>query len=190
LTDEEKMDSKYIEIGVCGLSCRLCPAYNSQTESRCGGCKSPERIRVGCPFLNCAVKKKGLDFCWQCKQSTTCEKWKYHRDASKIGDSFKCYQTLETDIEFILQKGIEEFEKQQKDRELILKAMLNEFNDGHSKSYFCIVASIFTLDELRQTLTIARTNSSSLQQKEKAKAIHSTIEKVASQKGYLLKLRK
>ncbi len=189
-TDEEKLNPKYIEIGVCGLSCRLCPSYNSQAESRCSGCKSPERIRVGCPFITCAVKKKGLDFCWECKESSTCEKWKYHRDASKIGDSFKCYQTLEADIEFVLQKGIEEFEKQQKARELILKAMLNEFNDGRSKSYYCIVATVFTIDELQQTLKIARANSGSLQQKEKAKVMHSTIEKVSSQKGYILKLRK
>ncbi len=136
------------------------------------------------------MKKKGLDFCWECKESNACEKWKNHRDIGKIGDSFKCYQTLEADIAFILQKGIEEFEKQQKTRELILKAMLHEFNDGRSKSYYCIVATVFALDELKQTLKTARANSSSLQQKHKAKVMHSIIEKVASQKSYLLKLRK
>jgi len=189
-TDEEKLKLKHVEVGACGLSCNLCQSYNSQTKSRCRGCKSPERIMVGCPFINCAVKKKGLDFCWECKESSTCEKWKYHRDASKIGDSFKCYQKLEADIEFILQKDIEEFEEQQKNRELILKTMLHEFNYGRSKSYYCMVAKVFTINELQQTLTTSRANLSSLQQKEKAKVMHSTIEKGAPQKGYLLKLRK
>jgi hypothetical protein len=184
------LNPKYVEIGVCGLSCRLCPSYNSQAESRCCGCKSAERIRVGCPFITCGVKKKGLDFCWECTESGTCEKWKSHRDAGKIGDSFKCYQTLEADIEFVFHNGIEEFEKQQKAREQILKAMLNEFNDGRSKSYYCIVATVFTIDELQTVLATARANSSSLEQKEKSKVMHSTIEKVAAQKGYLLKLRK
>lgn len=136
------------------------------------------------------MKKKGLDFCWECKESNTCEKWKHHREIGKIKDSLKCYQALEADIEFILQKGIDEFEKQQKARELILNLMLHEFNDGRSKSYYCIVATVFTIDELQQTLTTARANSNSLQQKQKAKVMHSTIEKVASQKGYFLKLKK
>lgn len=52
-----------------------------------------------------------------------------------------------------------------------------------------IVATLFTIDELQQTLTVARATSNSLPQKEKAKVMHSTIEKVASQKGYLLKLK-
>jgi hypothetical protein len=184
------MDPRYVEIGVCGLSCRLCPSYNTQSESHCSGCKSPQRMQVGCPFITCAVKKKGLNFCWECRESSSCEKWKKHRDASKIGDSFKCYQILEADIQFILQQGIEEFERQQKIREQILKAMLDEFNDGRSKSYYCIVATVFSIEELQQALACARDNSNDLQQKEKAKVMHSTVEKVASQKGYLLKLRK
>ena len=68
--------------------------------------------------------------------------------------------------------------------------MLDEFNDGRSKSYYCIVATVLSIEELQQTLASARDNSTGLQQKEKAKVMHSTIEKVASQKGYLLKLRK
>ncbi len=147
-------------------------------------------MRVGCPFITCAVKKKGLDFCWECRESSACEKWKFHREAGKIGDSFKCYQTLEADIAFILRYGVEEFEVQQKARELILKEMLNEFNDGRSKSYYCIAATVFTLEELQQTLADAKVNSNGLQQKEKAKVMHSIIEGVASKRGYCLKLRK
>ena len=184
------MKPNYVEIGVCGLSCRLCPLYNSQAESRCNGCNSADRIKVGCPFITCAVKEKGLDFCWECKENSTCEKWRKHRDAGKTYDSFKCYQTLETDIEFIQKNGVEEFDRQQKTRQLLLKEMLDEFNDGRSKSYYCIVATLFTVEELQQTLANARGSSKGLQQKEKSKAMHSIIENVASQRGYCLKLRK
>ncbi|MGD6853390.1 MAG: hypothetical protein ACQCN6_15125 [Candidatus Bathyarchaeia archaeon] len=68
--------------------------------------------------------------------------------------------------------------------------MLNEFNDGRSKSYYCIVATVFSLEELQQALTDARGNSNGLKQKEKAKVMHSTIDNIAAQKGYILKLRK
>ncbi|TEB08592.1 hypothetical protein Psch_02157 [Pelotomaculum schinkii] len=52
------MKIKHPEIGVCGLSCRLCPRYHTDTKSKCHGCKSQARIAVGCPFITCAVKKK------------------------------------------------------------------------------------------------------------------------------------
>ena len=68
-------------------------------------------MAVGCPFITCAVKKKGIEFCWDCTENITCEKWKKHREAGKKIDSFKCYQKLEEDISFIQKKGISEFEK-------------------------------------------------------------------------------
>ena len=68
--------------------------------------------------------------------------------------------------------------------------MLDEFNDGRSKSYYCIAATVLTIGELQETLTSARDSTRSLQQKEKAKIMHSAIENVASKKRYHLKLRK
>jgi hypothetical protein len=37
---------RHIEIGICGLSCRLCPRYHTDGVSRCGGCKSDSRLAV------------------------------------------------------------------------------------------------------------------------------------------------
>ena len=184
------MGMEYVEVGVCGLSCRLCPNYQTQTESRCAGCKSPNRIAVGCPFITCAVKKRGVEFCWQCPESGACEKWRKHREASKQHDSFKCYQKLETDILFIREHGVAEFEKQQKTREALLKEMLREFNDGRSKSYYCIAATVIEVDELQDALSIAKEQSKDMQIKEKSKTLHSLLDLVAIEKGYLLKLRK
>jgi len=150
------MDLQHVEVGVCGLSCRLCPMYHTQTENRCAGCKSPSRMAVGCPFITCAVKKKGIEFCWQCGENGTCEKWRKHREASRQYDSFKCYQKLEGDIEFIRKNGVSEFEKQQKIREQLLKEMLREFNDGRSKSYYCIASTVLQIDELQDILTKAK----------------------------------
>ena len=184
------MQIKYPEIGICGLSCRLCPMYNTQAESRCFGCKSKNRMTVGCPFMTCAIKKKELEFCWECKESKTCEKWKEHREAGKRFDSFKCYQKLEEDISFILKSGISEFKKIQKKREHLLKEMLREFNEGRSKSYYCIAVTVFEIEELEVALTQAKKEVCGLDVKAKSKVLHSILDEMAEKNGYCLKLRK
>ena len=137
----------YPTIGICGLSCKLCPMYHTKTESRCLGCKSEGRMRVGCPFITCAVKKKDIEFCWECKESKSCDKWKKHKEFGKNYDTFKCYQKLEDNIELIQRNGLTEFEKQQMIREQLLNEMLAEFNEGRSKSYYCIAATVLEIDE-------------------------------------------
>ena len=184
------MNAQYPEIGVCGLSCRLCPKYNMQTKSRCPGCKSIDRMVVGCPFLTCAVKKKGVEFCWQCTENGECERWKKHRESGKKHDSFKCYQKLEDDISFICKHGITEFEKLQRIREYVLKEMLGEFNDGRSKSYYCIAVTVLKIDELLDILAKARLQSKGMLPKEKAKVMHSILEQISNEKDHYLKLRK
>lgn len=175
---------KYPKIGICGLSCRLCPMFNTETESRCMGCKSTARIVVGCPFITCAVKKKGIEFCLDCKENKACKKWEKHREAGKKIDSFKCYQKLKEDIWFIQKKGISEFEKMQKQREHLLREMLRDFNEGRSKSFFCIAATVLEIKELKKALTQAKKESKKLDIKEKSKIIHSILNDIALKKKY------
>ena len=105
-------------------------------------------------------------------------------------DSFKCYQKLEDNIEFIQQNGVEEFEKLQQSRENLLKQMLQFFNEGRSKSYYCIAATVFEIDELQKLVNQATEQSKGLALKEKSKLLHSLLDSAAQKKGYLLKLRK
>ncbi len=184
------MNIKYPEIAICGLSCRLCPHYHTEGSSRCGGCKTESRMGAGCPFITCALKKKGVEFCWDCEESETCEKWAKHREAGKKADSFKCYQSLEDDIAFVRKNGVEEFAETQMKRELLLNEMLREFNDGRSKSYYCIAATVLEIAELEEALSEAGKNSEGLEQKEKARVLHSILDKIASKRNCYLKLRK
>jgi hypothetical protein len=183
------MNIKYPEIAICGLSCRLCPHYHTEGPSRCGGCKTESRTCAGCPFITCA-QKKGVEFCWDCKEHETCEKWAKHRESGKKADSFKCYQKLEDDIVFVQKNGVNEFEKLQKKREFLLKEMLREFNEGRSKSSYCIAATVMEIGELEDALTKARKNSDGLAMKEKAGVLHAILDETARQGNYLLKLRK
>jgi hypothetical protein len=147
-------------------------------------------MAIGCPFITCAVKKKGIEFCWQCTENATCEKWKKHRQAGKEGDSFKCYQKLEEDITFIRRQGVAKFERQQQIREQLLKEMLREFNEGRSKSCYCIAATVLEIDELQNLLDRAKEQSKDMQLKDKAKVMHAMLDHIGKEKGYLLKLRR
>ncbi len=183
------MDVIYPEIGICGLSCRLCPSYQTPAASRCFGCKSEDRIKVGCPFITCALKKKDVEFCWECREYETCEKWATHRELGKQVDSFKTYQTLEADIAYIQENGVEAFNEQQLVRESLFKRLLDEYNEGRSKSYYCIAATVMTAEELENALDAAgQTPMADL--KERAKVMHVILDGTALKKGYLLKLRK
>ena len=185
------MEIKYPKIGICGLSCRLCPRYHTKTESKCNGCKSKGRIVVGCPFITCAIKNKNVEFCWECKQHTLCVRWQKSRDFSKDHDSILCRQKLEDNISFILKNGVEEFEKQQKIREQLLKEMLQEFNEGRSKSYYCIAATVLEIEELKNTIIEAKAHSKVMGDiKQKSKVLHSILDGITESKNYCLKLRK
>ena len=184
------MKIKYPEIGICGLSCRLCPHFHTEGQSRCGGCKTESRMGAGCPFITCALKKKGIEFCWDCEESETCEKWAKHRKSGKVADSFKCYQTLEDDIAFVRKNGVSEFEKLQKKRESLLKEMLPEFNEGRSKSYYCIAATVLEIGELEKALSEAKKKSGGFEIKEKSRVLHTIMDELALHRNYNLKLRK
>jgi hypothetical protein len=184
----KSIKSKYPEIGVCGLSCRLCPGYVMKTKSRCPGCKTEWRFGGPCSILHCAVKRN-IEFCGDCEESITCEKCKRHRELGKKYDSFKCYQKLEDDIAFMDKYGLAEFRKSQKVREKLLWKMLDEFNEGRSKSYFCLAATVLEVNELESALAEGKRDSKGLDIKEKAKLLHSILDRIAAEKNYYLKLR-
>jgi hypothetical protein len=184
------VEIEYPEIGICGLSCRLCPSYHIDGPSRCGGCKSEFRMSAGCPFITCAVKRKGIEFCWQCNESASCAKWRGHREYSREHDTFVCYQKLEDNIALIGAEGIEAFSADQVVREGLLREMLGEFNEGRSKRYYSIAATVLDLDELRVALDQARVHAAGLDAKGRAKLLHGLLDAVAADKGYHLRLRK
>ena len=147
-------------------------------------------MAAGCPFITCAVKRKGIEFCGDCDESKTCDRWAKHRAQGKVHDSFKSYQKLADDIVSIQSNGIAEFRKEQRVRENLLKVMLGEFNEGRSKSYYCIAATVMEVDELKSALRGARLHSKGMPIKEKSKILRLILDKIAMEKKYLLKLRR
>lgn len=187
---EPIMQIKYPEVGICGLSCRLCPSYHTEGKSKCGGCKSEYRMGAGCPFITCAVKRKGIEFCWQCAESGTCEKWRRHRALSRDHDSFVCYQKLEDNIAYIQHHGVSAFVEMQQIREHLLDEMLAHFNEGRSKRYYCVAATVLEIEELEAALLQAKKDSAGFAIKDKSKVLHAILDGIAEKGHYCLSLRK
>ena len=179
----------YPAAGICGLSCRLCPRYHTDGKSRCGGCKSPFRMGAGCPFITCAVKKKGIEHCTLCAEGETCERWKGHREASRAHDSFVCYQKLEENIAYVREHGLEAFERAQERRERLLARMLSGFDDGRSKTLYTVAATVLEPEELEGAIEAAEVSSPGMTMKEKAKIMRHALEGIAREKRYVLALR-
>ena len=78
----------------------------------------------------------------------------------------------------------------QKTREHLLKEMLREFNEGRSKSYYCIAATVMEIRELEEALKKTHKDSQGLGIKEKGRVLHSVLDDIAGQRNYYLKLRK
>jgi hypothetical protein len=181
---------KYPAIAACGLSCALCPGYVMTTKSRCPGCKTDWRFGGPCSIIHCIVKKEGIEFCWDCPDGEDCEKWNKHRRYGRQYDSFISYQKLEDNIAYAREHGAKAFAKYQADKAKLLHELLDEFNEGRSKSFFCRAATVLEIDELKAALKKGRNESKDLGLKAKAKLMHMIIEDIAKKQGYCLVLRK
>jgi hypothetical protein len=97
---------------------------------------------------------------------------------------------LENNFAFIQKNGVNEFEKVHKIRENLLKEMLQGFNEGRSKSYYCIAATVLEIEELEEALIKAKKDSAGFEIKVRSKVLHSILDELAERKNYYLKLRK
>lgn len=184
------MEISHPDIGICGLSCRLCPKYHTEGVSRCDGCKTASRMGAGCPFITCAIRRKGIEFCWDCDEGAACDKWAGHRAFSRQYDTFVCYQKLEDNIAIAERDGIGALDELHQAKLRLLAQMLREFNDGRSKSRFCVAATVLGIDELEGVLATARDASSGLDIKAKAKVLHTMLDELERRQQQILRLRR
>jgi hypothetical protein len=146
---------KYPIIGVCGLDCGLCPRYYTVGSSRCPGCCGPNFFdkRPSCSFITCCVKRKNLEVCAECSDFP-CSKFKSDEEYQQLkgSPSYPSNKKIIPNLNFIKEYGIEKFIEQQKKRIKILEIMIDGFNDGWSRGFFCKVTALLDLTSLRSSL--------------------------------------
>ncbi|MCK4395316.1 DUF3795 domain-containing protein [candidate division WOR-3 bacterium] len=182
----------YPTIGCCGLDCGLCPRYYTKGSSRCPGCCGPDfwQKHPGCSIITCCVKKKKIEVCGVCSEFP-CSKFK---DTGKY-DSFLTYKKVMPNLSFIKEHSVEKFIEQQKQRMELLETMLKYFNDGRSKSFYCIAATLLSIKDMETAL--AKTRQKIKQDKielddikTRSKILKGFLNEFANKQGIELKLRK
>lgn len=145
----------YPTIGVCGLDCGLCPRYYTVGTSRCPGCCGPEFFtkHPSCSFITCCVKKRGLEVCAECLDFP-CPKFKSEEEYQQLKESssYPSYKRVIPNLNLMKEHGIEEFAGQQRKRIGLLERMLEGFDDGRSKSFYCKSAAFLDLATLTNAL--------------------------------------
>jgi hypothetical protein len=148
-------EKTYPTIGCCGLDCGLCPRYYTAGTSRCPGCAGINFVNKhpSCSFITCCVKKKRLEACGECLDFP-CSKFKSNEDYQqfKESSSYPPYKKVLPNLNFIKEHGIEKFIEQQKKRIELLETMINSFDDGRSKSFFCKAAALLDIKNLENSL--------------------------------------
>ncbi len=183
---------KYPSIACCGIDCGLCPRYYTKGPSKCPGCGGPDfsRKHPSCSILTCSLKKHGFETCADCTQFP-CEKLEPWDKA----DSFVTHRVCLQNLNEIKQNGIETFLVQQGTRIEILEMLLNSYNEGRSKSLFCLATTLLSIEDLNDAIAgvkkkIAKENVKSTDLKTKSKLIKEAFNQYASSKNIDLKLRK
>ena len=86
-------------------------------------------------------------------------------------DSFVTHQKMFTNLTFIKDNGMEQFIENQKIRMNILDDLLSNYDDGRSKSFFCICCALLPVDKLREIHDFAQKMDSNKALKERAKTL-------------------
>jgi hypothetical protein len=171
---------KYSTLGCCGIDCGLCPRFHSKGDTVCPGCGGLDfkDKHPSCGFLTCCVGKNGLEVCSDCKDYP-CTRFEAERQGY---DSFVTHRKIFDNLEYIKSIGIDNFIDQQKIRMNILNDLLTNFDDGRSKSYFCICSTLLPLNILQDALTLADTTGA------KTKLLKEHFQTIAQALGIELKL--
>ncbi len=149
----------YPTIGVCGLDCGLCPRYYTAGTSRCPGCGGPgfSDKHPSCSFITCCVKKKGFEVCGQCPEFP-CSKFKSEEEYRQVelSSSYPPSRKVLSNLRFIREKGIREFIRRQEKRVGLLETMIEGYDDGRSRSFFCRAAALLDPKVLKGSLDKAK----------------------------------
>jgi hypothetical protein len=170
---------KYKLIGCCGISCGLCPRFQTKAESRCLGC-GPDAHCSYCSIFRCCVMKLKHETCADCSEFP-CKKFDKWFEA----DSFVTHQKCLPNIQEIKKAGVKEFLKEQEERRKILEIMLEKYNPGRCASLYCLACARMSVGSLNKAVELIERVKV-----DKAKTFKRLILELAEEERISLKLRK
>lgn len=177
---------KHNTVGCCGIDCGLCPRFHAGGISACPGCGGMNfrDKHPSCGFLTCCTIKRGMEVCSDCTDYP-CSRF----DSERKGfDSFVTHKKVFVNLDLIKAYGIGYFINQQKSRMNILEYFLDNYDDGRSKSYFCLVCALLPVDSLQEAQRSMIDNGYALTLKEKNIRLKEILQIIAENLKIDLKL--
>ena len=171
----------------------MCPRFYTEGSSKCPGCGGVdfENKHPSCSFITCCVKKKNLEACGECSDFP-CPK--FDKETGET-DSFITHRRVISNQNIIKESGIAVFIEQQNKRISLLQTMLDCYDDGSCKSFFCLSAALLSLESLNQSLLkadkeIKEKSVGKEDLKGKAKILKEILNQFAGEENEELRLRK
>jgi hypothetical protein len=102
------------------------------------------------------VKDKNLEVCAQCP-TFPCPKFKTKEEYQRMKDSpsYPPLRKVMPNLTFIKKHSLEKFLVQQKTRMTYLRTMIDKYDDGRSKGYYCRASALLELRTLKSSIDIA-----------------------------------
>lgn len=178
---------QYPLLSQCGLNCGLCPRYHTEGSSRCPGCGGEGFFakRPSCGVISCARRHGGVEYCFLCEEYP-CKKY----EEADLYDSFISHQKMFADFERAKQDGIEAYRKELDEKVAVLRVLLEEYNDGRRKSFFCTAVNLLDLSDVREIVaTLKRGGDEGMDMKQKAAWAVGLFEEMAKKRDISLELK-
>ena len=178
----------YETIAACGIDCGLCPRFYTKGVSACPGCGGLnfKEKHPSCGVLTCCVIKSNFETCAECKDFP-CSRFK---SWSAGCDSFVTHRKMLSNLEEIRAAGIDKFVEKQNARIEILSALLTNFDDGRSKSFFCQTCALLPVEKLQEIYDELQKADTNAELKERSKSARKLITETADSLGIDLKLNR
>lgn len=150
----------------------------------CGGCGNGNQ---SCKIAKCSLEHGKIEYCYEC-ENYPCEKYQY---IDKY-DSFITHKRQKEDLERVQKIGIEQYNLEQQEKIKILCYLLDNYNDGRKKNFFCVAVNLLELSELKEAMKQIQQNDrlSVLSVKEQCSYIVDMFQKIADRRNIKLKLIK
>lgn len=168
---------------LCGLNCGLCPM---KIDGYCPGCGGGAGNQ-SCKIAKCNLVQGEIEYCFQCL-SYPCEKY----EGIDEYDSFITHQKRHMDFKRAREKGMDIYNEQQKKKAEILHELLDNYNDGRRKSFYCTAVNILDLEDVEAVMEELQHDIKPREEnlKERAAAVVKLFQDKAAQSQILLKLKK
>lgn len=178
-------DFKRIDLifSLCGLNCGLCPMH---LDGHCPGCGGGNGNQ-SCKIARCSLQHSKPEYCSQCREFP-CEKY----EDIDVFDSFVTHQNQKRDLKKQQEIGVEAYRAEQEEKICILVFLLENYNDGRKKNFFCVAVNLLELEDVRKVMEQIKSAEKfgELSLKEKAAYVTRQFQKAADKQGIVLKLRK